>query len=79
MSVGNIYLFFTISVPLYPGNSELQCVASEVKTPDFKKAICGDDETESEEDIPVKYAGTTVTNKQIVKSTHTSLFNSPES
>jgi len=38
-------------VPLDPDNSEVQCLASEVKTPDFKKAICCDDETESEEDI----------------------------
>ena len=36
-------------MPLDPDNSEVQCLASEVKTPDFKKAICGDDETESEE------------------------------
>ena len=60
-------------------NSELQCLASEVKTPHFKKAVCGDDETESDEDICVKYSSTTVTNKQFVKSTHTSLFNSLES
>ena len=38
-------------MPLDPDNSEVQCLASEVKTPDFKKAICCDDETESEEDI----------------------------
>jgi len=49
MCVGNIHIFFTIAVPLDLDNSEVQCLASEVKTPDFKKAICGDDETESEE------------------------------
>ena len=38
-------------MPLDPDNSDVQCLASEVKTFDFKKAICCDDETESEEDI----------------------------
>ena len=66
-------------MPLDPDNSEVQCLASEVKTPDFKKAICGDDDTESEEDICVKSAGTTDPNKHIVKCTQTSFFNSPES
>ena len=81
MCVGNIqiYIFFTIAVPLDPDNSEVQCLASEVKTPDFKKAICGDDDTESEEDICVKSAGTTDPNKHIVKCTQTSFFNRPES
>ena len=50
MLVTDIYIF-SFAVPLDPDNSEVQCLASEVKTPDFKKAICCDDDTESEEDI----------------------------
>jgi len=66
-------------VPLDPDNSQVQCLATEVKTPDFKKAICGDDDTESEEDICVKSASTNDPKKHIVKCTQPSFFDSPES
>ena len=51
----------------------MQCLATEVKTPDFKKAICGDDDTESEEDICVKSASTNDPKKHSVKCTQLSV------
>ena len=53
-------------MPLDPDNSQVQCLATEVKTPDFKKAICGDDDTENEEDICVKSASTNDPKKHIL-------------
>ena len=57
MCVGNIHIYFSLLQCLWTWIIQRSNVL-QVKTPDFKKAICCDDDTESEEDIAILFLRT---------------------